>query len=106
MNARLYFQNGNLIHVYGIRGDGQTGAPREITPQKGDQFTILEKWLDQSSSGGAAQPVYQYGKTLTFCDQSFKWEQLYAAQGDYVVGFIIEDLDGNQMPVYTRITVQ
>ena len=29
----------------------------------------------------------------------------YAA-GDYVVGFIIEDLDGNQFPVYTRITVQ
>jgi hypothetical protein len=32
--------------------------------------------------------------------------QLYAAQGDYVVGFIVTDLDGNQYPVYTNITVR
>ena len=105
VNARLNFQNGNLVQVFGFTGDNDTGAPREITPQMGDTFTLLDKWLEPSSSGGMTA-VYLEGKTLTFGAQPFKWEQLYAAAGDYMVGFIIEDLDGNQYPVYTQITVQ
>jgi hypothetical protein len=31
---------------------------------------------------------------------------LDAAVGDYVVGFIVEDLDGNSQATYTTITVQ
>jgi hypothetical protein len=50
--------------------------------------------------------IYLEGKTLTFGNQPFKWEQLYAATGDYMVGFVIEDLDGNQYPVYTQVTVE
>ncbi len=105
VNASLYFQNGQLVQVFGITGQGETGAPREITPQPGDTFTILEKWFDITSSG-ATQITYENGETLTFGVNPFTWEQLYAAQGNYVVGFIIEDLDGNQYPVYTQITVQ
>ncbi len=105
VNARLNFQNGNLVQVFGFTGDNDTGAPREITPQMGDTFTLLDKWLEPSSSGDMTA-VYLEGKTLTFGAQPIKWEQLYAAAGDYMVGFIIEDLDGNQYPVYTQITVQ
>ena len=104
VDAQLYFQNGNLVQVFGITGNNDTGAPREITPQPGDTFTLLDKWIDDPT--GNAQVVYQNGSTLTFGIEPFKWEQLFAAQGDYVVGFIIEDLDGNQYPVYTQITVQ
>ena len=105
VNARLNFQNGNLVQVFGVTGDNETGAPREITPQTGDTFTLLDKWFEQSSSGGMTA-TYLEGKTLTFGSQPFKWEQLYAAAGDYMVGFIIEDLDGNQYPIYTQVTVQ
>jgi hypothetical protein len=105
VNACLYFQNGHLVQIFGITGEGETGAPREITPQVGDTFTVLEKWFEPVSSGGT-QIVYENGETLTFGADPFTWEQLYAAQGEYVVGFIIEDLDGNQYPVYTQITVQ
>jgi hypothetical protein len=105
INARLYFQNGNLVQIFGINGEGETGAPREITPQVGDTFTILEKWFETTSSGGT-EIVHENGETLTFGAEPLTWEQLYAAQGEYVVGFIIEDLDGNQYPVYTEITVQ
>jgi hypothetical protein len=105
VNAHLNFQNGNLVQVFGVTGDNETGAPREITPQTGDTFTLLEKWYEQSPSGGMTA-TYLEGKTLTFGSQPFKWEQLYAAAGDYMVGFIIEDLDGNQYPIYTQITVQ
>ena len=106
LNARLYFQNGNLISVYGFTGTDETGAPREITPQPGDRFTVFEKWLDLDASGVVSQTLYQQGATLTVGPGPFTWEELYAAQGEYIVGFIIEDLDGNQYPVYTQITVQ
>ncbi len=103
--AFLYFQNGYLVQVLGVTGDKETGALREITPQPGDQFTLLNKWLTVNSSG-AADVEYFPGETLTFGSQPLKWQTLYAAPGDYVVGFIIEDLDGNQYPVYTEITVR
>jgi hypothetical protein len=92
------------VQVFGITGADDTGAPREITPQPGDIFTLLDKWID--NPGGTPQIVYQNGATFTFGSEPFQWEQLYAAAGEYVVGFIIEDMDGNQYPVYTQITVQ
>jgi hypothetical protein len=36
----------------------------------------------------------------------FTWEELDAAAGEYIVGFIVEDLDGNANEVYERVTVQ
>ncbi|MFT3891533.1 MAG: hypothetical protein QM730_07875 [Anaerolineales bacterium] len=59
VNGRLYFQNGNLVQVFGITGDNDTGAPREITPQQGDTFTLLEKWIDDPS--GNPSIIYQNG---------------------------------------------
>jgi hypothetical protein len=106
LHARLYFQNGTLISVYGFNGVDEAAAPSEITPQSGDHFTLYEKWLDLASDGSVKETVYQQGQTLTFGSQPFTWEQLYAAQGEYVVGFIIEDLDGNQYPVYSQVTVR
>ncbi len=106
LNARLYFQNGALMSVYGFTGADEAAAPREITPQPGDRFTLFEKWLDLASDGSVRETVYQQGETLTFSSQPFTWEQLYAAQGEYIVGFIIEDLDGVQYPVYTQVTVR
>jgi len=43
---------------------------------------------------------------LTFGDTPFVWKSLDAAAGDYVVGFIVEDIDGNQFPTYTDVTVK
>ena len=104
--ARLYFSDGYLRQVYGFTGEGGTGAPREIIPQTGDQFTVLEHWLDVDPSGGGIQAVTQEGDTLTFRDQMFAWRTLDAAPGPYVVGFVVEDLDGNAFEIYQQITVE
>ncbi|MBI3173477.1 MAG: hypothetical protein HYZ25_07150 [Chloroflexi bacterium] len=104
--ADLYFQNGNLIQVLGYTGSDAAGAPREITPQTGDTFTLQDKWIDNVSAGDAMQASTQQGQTLTFGATPLKWQTLYAAAGQYVVGFVVEDLDGNQYPVYTSITVK
>lgn len=104
--AQLHFQNGKLTKVVGYTGETDTGAPSEITPAQGDTFTIYDKWMDVDANGNVTGIAKEKGKTLTFGSQPFKWVELYAAQGQYVVGFIVTDLDGNQYPVYTQINVK
>ena len=104
--ARLYFSDGILRQVFGFTGEGGVGAPREIIPQSGDSFTVLEKWMDLDQQGKVAQTATQEGGTLVFGDQMFTWEELDAAPGEYIVGFIVEDLDGNAHEVYERVMVE
>jgi hypothetical protein len=104
--ARLYLSNGNLTQVFGFTGENGTGAPREIIPQAGDTFTILEKWLDLDAQGNVVQEATQPGDTLTFGNRMFTWTEMDAAPGDYLVGFIVSDLDGAKKEVYTRVSVQ
>jgi hypothetical protein len=105
-SARLYFTNGKLTRVTGVTGSGDMGAPSEITPQTGDTFTIQERWMDLDSSGKVTQTATQDGVTLTFGDQPFQWKDLDAAAGEYIVGFIITDLDGNAQQVFGKVIVQ
>ena len=104
--ARLLFSDGVLRQVFGFTGEGGTGAPREIIPQPGDTFTVLEQWLDLDQRGKVVQTSAQEGGTLTFGDQMFTWEELDAAPGPYIVGFIVEDLDGNSVETYGQVIVQ
>ncbi len=104
--ARLYFRDGQLRQVFGFNSQNETGAPREIIPQAGDTFTILEKWLDLDGSGNVAATSSQPGATLTFGAQMFTWEEVFAAQGQYLVGFVVSDLDGNAQQVYAQVTVR
>jgi hypothetical protein len=107
LNARLNFRNGQLVSVFGITGQADTGAPHEIIPQTGDTFTILEKWLQLDAQGQVQNTVYQESqRTLTFSGQPFTWQETYAAQGDYILGFIVTDLDGNSQEVYSPVTVK
>jgi len=81
-------------------------APREIISKPGDTFTVLEQWIDLDQNGSPSTTATQQGATLTFGDQPFRWKDLDAAAGDYVVGFVVEDLDGNPQQVFEHITVR
>ncbi len=104
--AQLFFQEGALIKVLGYNGTQQTGAPAEITPNAGDTFTILRKWLELDSQGAVSQTVSEAGDTLTFGDTPFTWKEVYAPAGSYVVGFIAADNDGNQKASYANLVVK
>ena len=104
--ARLYFRDGWLRQVFGFTGENGTGSPREIYPQRGDRFTVLEKWLDLDAQGNVVQKATQQGGTLTFGNQMFSWEELDAAPGHYVLGFIVQDLDGNSHEQYATLEVE
>ena len=104
-SARLFFSDGKLRQVFGFT-EGDAGAPREIIPQTGDMFTVYETWYELDSSGAVSNTVHEIGETLTFGNDMFTWEELYAAAGNYIVGFLVADMDGNITPVYTKIEVK
>ncbi len=66
----------------------------------------MERWLDLDQSGKVTGVAAQEGGTLTFGDQMFTWEELDAATGEYIVGFIVEDLDGNTYEVSEKAIVE
>ena len=110
--ARLLFRDGLLRQVIGFTSEGDlvaegvAGAAREILPQSGDTFTVLEKWLDLDEQGSVVDVAREEGGTLQFGDQAFAWEELDAAVGEYVIGIIAEDLDGNSYESYTSVSVE
>ena len=98
--ARLYFTNQVLTNVYGFTGVDGTGAPREIIPTQGDQFTVQEVLWELDSNGQVTQSITQEGNTLTFGEYMFTWETVQAPEGNYVIGLVVEDLEGN---AYTQL---
>jgi hypothetical protein len=72
----------------------------------GDTFTVDEQWLDLDNSGRVVGRFIEAGGVLTFGREPMRWVELDAAVGDYVVGFIVEDLDGNKQEVYTQVRVE
>lgn len=105
-SARLYFQNGTLLQVFGFSGADTSGSPAQISPEPGDTFTVKQKWLDLDAQGKVTATSTQDGETLTFSDTPFTWKELDAAVGDYIFGFTVEDMDGNQTAAFTQVKVQ
>ncbi len=105
--TQLIFMDGKLTKVFGYQGSNEAGAPAEITPAEGDTFTIQQKWMELDQNGNISQVVDESGDTLTFgSNNAFIWSAVYAPAGDYMVGFMVADLDGNTSQSYTAVTMR
>ncbi|MGB4595991.1 MAG: clostripain-related cysteine peptidase [Anaerolineaceae bacterium] len=104
--ARLYFKNENLFQVMGFKGTEEVSEASEITPKVGDTFTPSRKWLDLNANGQVTGTSYDDGETLIFGTSAWTWKLEYAPEGQYLVGFLVGDLDGNLTPAYTQIAVK
>ncbi len=105
-SARMYFQDGRLFQVFGFQGSDTASAPYEIATSIGDRFTLLHRWMELDASGQVTGIVQEPGDTLTFGSELFVWEQVYAPAGNYLVGFLVSDMDGNVVERYTQIPVE
>lgn len=103
--ALLHFDGDlNFKAIFGFQNLDGSGAPREIVPRKGDQFTILEQWYTLDDAGEwviSEQP----GDTLTFAGQPFTVTAYESYAGEYSLGIIVEDLLGNTTAEYTTVQV-
>ena len=103
--ALLVFRDGELNEVWGFTGMTDTGPMSEIGPEQGDQFTVLEQGINPKEKA-TSEDWSREGDTLTFGEQDFVSEEVPAPSGEYVVGFIAEDLDGNLYDQYETVTVE
>lgn len=106
MDAVIRFTgDGEMQSVYGFSGEDGSGAPREITPQMGDTFTITDQWLEFTDANPDGEFVDYIGGTMTFGENWFQMVPYYAYSGDYALGIIVEDLNGNRYEEFVYITV-
>jgi hypothetical protein len=62
--------------------------------------------MELDANGLVSQITLEEGDTLTFGSSAFEWEQVYAPAGNYLVGFLVNDLDGNVVQQYVQIEVE
>lgn len=94
----------NYKSIFGFQDRDGSGAPRQITPRKGDQFTVLEQWytLDDASEWVISEHP---GETLTFAGQPFTAIAYEGYAGEYSLGIIVEDLLDNTTAEYATVQV-
>lgn len=103
----VFDANGTFIEAYVFSGseDEESGqAPDVIYPEEGDTFTIEEEWLEFDKNPDGEFNYYD-GGTITYGEQGFKLVPYEGMAGDYVVGIIAEDLDGNSYENFVNVTV-
>ena len=95
----------NIIGYYGSEENGITFA--EIIPKVGDQFQFLDTWWEIDANGEIVDTLRE-GNTLTFGDQPFRqgWTQEFLVPGEYYIGIMAEDMDGNQTYSFTPYVIQ
>jgi hypothetical protein len=94
-----------MLGVLGFTGVDGGGAPRQIVPEPGDMFTLIDQ-VGYFEENDEATFSYEEGATLTFGAQPLQWEELPAPPGEYFVGFVVEDLDGNIYEDRVSVTVE
>ena len=65
-------------------------APFQITPQIGDQFYVYQEWFEEGEF-----VYYLNDEPFTYSGEDFSFQAYDADPGLYLVGFVVEDLEGN-----------
>ena len=107
VDARFYFDaSGNFLYAYAFPDNDNNGAsnPVEISPQPGDHFTDYVQYYTYDSNN---EPIYDYvlsDDVFTWGEPGFSFYSSYPADGQYAVGIIAYDFDGNFVANYEFIS--
>jgi hypothetical protein len=110
--ATIYFQDNEATQVVGYANNSGSsevqrgsGTPKEIRPAKGDTFTVLAQGYNFAQDAEDENYQEESG-ALTFGEKPFTLETTPAPSGNYLVGIIAEDLDGNTYEQYQPLFVE
>jgi hypothetical protein len=105
--ARLELNSaGEITRVLAFKEKGRRSAPHALTFKAGDQFTPFVQIL---TGPGAEKPAWQSARgtstTLTRRETAFRWVNESPAAGNYLLGLVIQDLDGEETRQYASFTL-
>ncbi len=101
--ARITFDGaGETTDVIAYKEHGSRATPHALTFKEGDQFTpfvqILTSPPDEKVIKGLSTP-------LTFHGQPLRWVEEPLMPGDYLVGLLVQDLDGGLSRKYAPLNI-
>ena len=98
----MFTGEGEMREIIGLNESSEgLNAPFQIIPQIGDQFFVYQEWFENGEF-----IYYPDEDPLTYSGENFTFQAYDAAPGLYIIGFIVEDLEGNSYTSdYIEITV-
>ena len=111
VDARMNFyadRGGEMRDILGFTGSLESGVRAYvIRPRKGDRFMFIDTWWEQDANGNWVDVLYE-GNELTFGDEPFTQGLAINSveRGEYRIGILVEDLDGNEWASFAPVIVE
>jgi hypothetical protein len=103
--ARITFDgDGKIIEILAFKQQRMKSIPRPVTPKPGDTFAPFVQVLTEEDGSWKTETVLS--TPLTFGDQPFRLEQEALIPGEYLVGILVQDLDGGLTRKYVPMAVE
>ncbi len=105
--GRLKFGSvGEVTSMLIYKERGGRSAPHALTISSGDQFSPFVQILTCSNN---EKPVWQVTRGistgLTWRDEGFRWTEETPIPGEYLLGLVVQDLDGLRTRQYAPFTL-
>lgn len=102
--ARIVFDgDGKIKEILAFKQQRMKSIPRPITPKPGDTFAPFVQFI--TSEDGIWKNETVLSTPLTFGDQPFHLEKESLIPGEYLVGILVQDLDGGFTRKYTSLKI-
>lgn len=106
-DATLYLNSdGGMNRILGFTGKLRWGAPRQITPNSGDQFRPeVPIFAPPQADRTDWRLSTCYTNQLTFHNPLLTWSEIDPIPGTYLVGLAVQDFDGAFTRRYAQLTI-
>lgn len=102
--ARIVFDgDGSVKEILAFKKQGFKSTPRPVTPKPGDTFAPFAQALTKEDGVWKNETVLS--TALTFGEQPFRLEKESLIPGEYLVGILVQDLDGGFTRKYVPLTI-
>ncbi|MHC1783363.1 MAG: hypothetical protein AB9891_11530 [Anaerolineaceae bacterium] len=106
--VRITFDGaGKTKSLVAFQESGGRSAPHALTLSQGDQFSpfvqVLHSPVDENH---AWQEVQGFSTPLTYRGQPLRWVKEPPLPGDYLVGLLIQDMDGGLTRKYAPLAIR
>jgi len=103
--ARIVFDgDGKIKEVLAFKQQRMKSIPRPVTPKPGDTFAPFVQVLSEEDGSWKTETVLS--TVLTFGDQPFRLEKESLLPGEYLIGILVQDLDGGFTRKYAPLAIE